>query len=167
MKLLSRFGVGAGFVLCVVVQLWAQSAAPRPVRQMTVNGVELSFVGEGKGTPVVFVHGAVADLRYWEPQRQATVVRRRFIAYTYRYHGTTAWADDGKNYNWATHAADLAAFIAGLKAGPVHLVGLSYGGSLAAIVASKQPELVRTLTLAEAGLSSLIAENPRSETRAR
>jgi pimeloyl-ACP methyl ester carboxylesterase len=163
MKVLSRLAVGAGFVLCVVVLVSAQSAAPPAARQMNVNGVELSYVDEGKGTPVVFVHGAVGDLRYWEPQRQATAGRRRYVAYTYRYHGTAPWPDDGKNYNWETHAADLAAFIAGLKAGPVDLVGLSYGGTLAAIVASKQPELVRTLTLAEPGLSSLIAESPEGK----
>jgi pimeloyl-ACP methyl ester carboxylesterase len=163
MKVLSRFGVGAGFGLCVVVQLWAQSAAPPATRQMTVNGVELSYVDEGKGAPVVFVHGAVSDLRYWEPQRQATAARRRYIAYSYRYHGTAPWPDEGKNYNEATHAADLAAFISGLKAGPVDLVGLSYGGTLAAFVASKQPELVRTLTLAEPGIFSLIAANPEAK----
>jgi pimeloyl-ACP methyl ester carboxylesterase len=141
----------------------AQSAAPPAARQMTVNGVELSYVEEGKGTPVVFVHGAVSDLRYWEPQRQAASARRRYIAYTYRYHGTATWPDDGKNYTEATHAADLAAFIAGLKAGPVDLVGLSYGGTIAAFVASRQPELVRTLTLAEPGIFSLIAENPEAK----
>jgi pimeloyl-ACP methyl ester carboxylesterase len=160
MKVLSHLAVGAGFVACVVVLVSAQNTAPPAVRQMTVNGVELSYVDEGKGTPVVFVHGAVADLRYWEPQREATAARRRYVAYTYRYHGTAPWPDDGRNYSEATHAADLAAFIAGLKAGPVDLVGLSYGGTIAAVVASKHPGLVRTLTLAEPGLFSLIAENP-------
>ena len=149
--------------VCVASLAAAQSAAPPATRQMSVNGVELSYVDEGKGAPVVFVHGAVSDLRDWEPQRQATAARRRYIAYTYRYHGTAPWPDDGKNYNEATHAADLAAFISGLKAGPVDLVGLSYGGSLAAIVASKQPELVRTLTLAEPGIFSLIDANPEAK----
>ena len=59
-----------------------------------------------------------------------------------------------------THAADLAAFLQGLKSGPVHVVGLSYGGLLAAMVALKEPQLIRTLTLAEPGLFSLLAEKP-------
>jgi pimeloyl-ACP methyl ester carboxylesterase len=140
----------------VAALLSAQSAAPPQARKMTSNGVELTYIDEGKGAPVVFVHGSLSDLRFWEPQRQAFASKYRFIAYTYRYHGTEPWPDDGKNYSGATHAADLAVFLTNLKAGPVHLVGLSYGGILSAIVAAEHPELLRTLTLAEPGLFSLL-----------
>jgi pimeloyl-ACP methyl ester carboxylesterase len=133
------------------------TASPKP-QQMSANGVNLTYVDEGKGAPVVFVHGAVGDLRFWEPQRQAFARKYRFIAYTYRYHGTDPWPDDGTNYTVATHAADLTAFLTGLKAGPVHLVGLSYGGILAAMVATEHPELLRTVTLAEPALFSLLAD---------
>jgi pimeloyl-ACP methyl ester carboxylesterase len=138
--------------------LTAQSAAAPKPRQLNVNGVELTYVDEGKGKPIVFVHGAVGDLRFWEPQRQAFASKYRFIAYTYRYHGTEPWPDDGKNYSGATHAADLTAFLTGLKAGPVHLVGLSYGGLLAAMVATEHPELLRSVTLAEPALFSLLTD---------
>jgi pimeloyl-ACP methyl ester carboxylesterase len=138
--------------------LTAQSAAAPKPRQLNVNGVELTYVDEGKGEPIVFVHGAVGDLRFWEPQLQAFASKYRFIAYTYRYHGTEPWPDDGKNYSGATHAADLTAFLTGLKAGPVHLVGLSYGGLLAAMVATEHPELLRSVTLAEPALFSLLTD---------
>ena len=36
-----------------------------PVR---VNGVDLEYVDEGTGVPVVFSHGGSSDLRYWEPR---------------------------------------------------------------------------------------------------
>src|SRR5262249_36465005 len=106
-----------------------------PTRQLPVNGVDLSYVDQGSGAPVVFVHGGFLDLRFWEPQRQAMAQQYRFIAYTSRYHGTAAWPDTGKDYSAATHAADLAAFLGQLHAGPVHLVGHSYGGLLATLVA--------------------------------
>jgi pimeloyl-ACP methyl ester carboxylesterase len=143
--------------------LAAQPAAPPQTRQLSANGVNLTYVDEGKGTPVVFVHGALSDLRFWEPQRQAVASKYRFIAYTYRYHGTEPWPDEGKNYSGATHLADLVAFLKGLKAAPVDLVGLSYGGSLAAQVAANHPELLRSLTLAEPGLFSLIVEKPEAK----
>jgi pimeloyl-ACP methyl ester carboxylesterase len=79
------------------------------------------------------------------------------------YHGTTPWPDDGKLYTAEQHAADLAALISELKAGPVHLVGLSYGGLLAAMVAVKSPDLLRTLTLAEPGLFSLLGQSPEDQ----
>jgi len=93
--------------------------------QLWVNGVELAYSEQGAGTPVVFVHGAWMDLRYWEPQRQAVATQYRFVAYSLRYHGTAPWPDAGQHYSHATHAADLAAFIHQMHAGPVHLVGLS------------------------------------------
>jgi pimeloyl-ACP methyl ester carboxylesterase len=140
--------------------LVAQPEKPPLVQQITVNGVELPYVDQGRGAPVVFVHGAVSDLRYWEPQRRAFAAQHRFISYTFRYHGPSPWQDDGKLYTADQHASDLSALITDLKAGPVHLVGLSYGGTLAAMVAIKDPQLVRTLTLAEPGLFSLLGEIP-------
>jgi pimeloyl-ACP methyl ester carboxylesterase len=152
-------GLAIGLV-ATTVTLVAQSSNPPQIAVMPANGADLAYFEEGKGTPVVFVHGAVADLRFWEPQRAAFAKSHRFVAYTLRYHGTVPWADDGKQYSAETHAADLAAFITALKGGPVHLVGLSYGGLVAAMAVTKEPGLIRTLTLAEPGLFSLLAEFP-------
>ena len=131
-----------------------------PQSVLTRAGVGLSYLEQGTGTPVVFVHGSFADLRFWEPQRQAIAQQYRFIAYTRRYHGTTPWADEGENYSAATHAADLAAFIHQLNSGPVHLVALSYGGLLATLVALEHPELLRSITLAEPIIGTLLANIP-------
>jgi pimeloyl-ACP methyl ester carboxylesterase len=133
------------------------------VRTFAVKGAKLEYVDAGRGTAVVFAHGAVTDLRLWDPQRQAISQDHRFIAYTYRYHGVGPWPDDGKSYSATTHAADLVALIEGLKIGPVHLVGLSYGGHIAARVARDRPQLVRTLTLAEPGLFELLDATPEGK----
>jgi pimeloyl-ACP methyl ester carboxylesterase len=93
-------------------------------------------------------------------ERDGAVAER---AWSFRYHGTGPWSDEGKQYSPESHAADLAAFVAALNTGPVHLVGLSYGGMLAAMVAIKEPQSVRTLTLAEPALFSLLAEKPESQ----
>jgi pimeloyl-ACP methyl ester carboxylesterase len=148
-------------LLVPVLSLALAAQAPAPAaKQMPANGTSLAWVEQGSGPPVVFVHGAISDLRFWEPQREAFAKGHRFIAYTYRYHGSAPWSDDGKQYSARTHAADLAAFLKGLKAGPVHLVGLSYGGLLAAMVAMESPQLLRTVTLAEPALFSVLAETP-------
>jgi pimeloyl-ACP methyl ester carboxylesterase len=128
--------------------------------KLRVNGLDLSYIDDGVGTPVVFVHGAWMDLRYWEPQREAVAAHHRFVAYTLRYHGTPPWPDDGKNYSAATHAADLATFIHQLNAGPVHLVGLSMGGRLATMVALEHSDLLRSLTVLEPPLDDLLDDLP-------
>jgi pimeloyl-ACP methyl ester carboxylesterase len=66
-----------------------------------------------------------------------------------RYFGTAPWPDGGARWSHATHVADLAAFIRGLNAGPVVLVGQSYGSQISAIVAANHPELVRAMFLNE------------------
>jgi pimeloyl-ACP methyl ester carboxylesterase len=143
--------------------VFAQTGTPSRVSQLRANGTDLSYVAEGKGAPVVFVHGAVGDLRFWEPQRAAFAKDHRFVAYTLRYHGTSPWPDAGKQYGADVHATDLAAFIGALNAGPVHLVGLSYGGLLATMVATRNPALVRTLTLAEPALFELLGDRPEDK----
>ncbi len=157
-------GFSGVFVAMVSLVATGLAANQAQVRQIRLNGVDLSYVEQGQGTPVVFVHGAASDLRFWEPQRAQFAERHRFVSYTYRYHGTAPWPDEGKQYSPESHVADLTAFISALKAGPVHLVGLSYGGLLAAMAALKEPDAIRSLTLAEPALFSLLAETPEGKT---
>ena len=163
MTWLTSFAVAVVIALSAGLALRASADAPLQMRQMSVNGVELSYIEQGTGAPVVFVHGAWIDLRFWEPQREVIAKRLRFIAYDQRYHGTAPWPDDGKQYSAATHAADLFAFIRNLNTGPVHLVGISYGAFITALVASDHSELVRTLTLAEPAIGALLADLPEAK----
>lgn len=131
--------------------------------QLPGSGVDLFYIEQGTGTPVVFVHGAWMDLRYWEPQRRAIAAQYRFVAYTLRYHGPAPWPDAGEHYAVATHTADLAAFIQQLDAGPVHLVGLSSGGRLVTLVTLEHPELVRSMTVLEPPIDELLINLPEAQ----
>ena len=155
--------VAAAIVALAGVAAIAQTSTPPAPQLISANGTEISYVSQGSGAPVVFVHGAVSDLRFWEPQRAAFAKQYRFIWYSHRYHGTGAWPDEGKQYSVETHTADLAALINALKLGPVHLVGLSYGGTVAALFATKEPQLLRTLTLAEPAVFALLADSPEGK----
>jgi pimeloyl-ACP methyl ester carboxylesterase len=151
---MARLSPLAPLLVCLIVPSAALSGPS--VRVADVSGVRLSYLGQGSGEPIVFVHGAFSDLRVWEPIREEIAKRYRFIAFTQRYFGTDEWPDDGRNFSVATHADDLAAFITSLNAGPVHLIGRSYGGGVAASMALKNPTLVRTLTLHEPALLSVL-----------
>jgi pimeloyl-ACP methyl ester carboxylesterase len=148
------------------------TSAPRTA-VVEVNGVFLSNVEQGAGQPVVFVHGALSDLRVWQPVREQLARRAeiasgfRLIAYTQRYYGTRAWNDDGARFSVATHADDLARLVAALAAGPVHLVGSSYGGLVAVSAAVKNPALVRSLVLYEPALGSVLPEDSEDGRAAR
>jgi pimeloyl-ACP methyl ester carboxylesterase len=129
------------------------------MKSMTVNGTNITYMEQGTGVPVVLVHGAYADHRIWEPQREAVAQRYRFIAIDQRYFGVAPWSDNGANLSQSTHIADLAAFIRGLNVGPVHVVARSYGANIALSTAVRNPELFRSLFAHEGILVSIITDN--------
>jgi pimeloyl-ACP methyl ester carboxylesterase len=125
-----------------------------------VNGVDLEYIDEGTGVPVVFSHGGSSDLRYWEPQRAVFAARYRFVAYSHRYHGTGRWPASG-DYSADAHMTDLVAIIRLLEAGPVHLVGFSTAIALRATL--REPGLVRSQTVIEPNLPWLLEGDPEGE----
>jgi len=121
------------------------------MRVLHVDGCDMAYVERGTGTPVLLVHGALCDLRYWAPQMEPLGRRRRAIAVSLRHFWPARWDGEGDDFTTERHAEDVAAFAAALGAGPVHLVGHSRGGYVAFRVARRFPERVRTLVLAEPG----------------
>jgi len=136
----------------------AQKPAQPEAKQLAVNGTTIRYWEQGRGVPIVFVHGAYSDHRVWEAQREAVSKGYRFVALDLRYFGTAPWPDDGKHFNVETHADDVAALIRELKAGPVHLVGRSWGSITALAVAIRHPELVRSLFLNEPGIAAAVTD---------
>jgi non-heme chloroperoxidase len=136
-----------------------------PFHKIVANGTEIHYVERGAGDPVVLVHGSGAtDARTWGSQLDPLAAHYRVLAYSQRYHYPNAWAGDGRDvYSTMTHAADLAALIRGLRLGPCHLVGSSYGGDIVLLLAAQHPELVRTLVLGEPGLALWLLRLPGGE----
>ncbi len=125
-----------------------------PVKQMSVNGVDLAYVEEGTGPTVLFIHGASGDWRTWDGVRPYFTSQFHYVAMSRRYHHPNTWADDGKNYTFDQNVEDIAGFIRALNVGKVHLVGNSYGGRLVGYVALKYPELLRSVVLGEPSLAA-------------
>ncbi len=128
--------------------------------KLNVNGVDLHYLEQGKGDPVVFVHGSLSDYRTWGLQMKPFARHYRVIVYSRRYHYPNVWTGDGSDYSAVLHSEDLAALIKGLKLGRVHLVASSYGAYTALFVARRYPELVRTLVLGEPPVIPLLKEVP-------
>jgi pimeloyl-ACP methyl ester carboxylesterase len=145
-------------LMVIGCQTWSGAPSAPRIKQASVNGVTLVYQEQGDGAPVVFVHGCCTDYRAWDAQRQAIAPNYRFIGLNMRYFGTAPWPDDGSKYSQQTGADDVAAFIRGLKAGPVHLVGWSYSGPIVMLVALRHPELVRSLTVHEPGTVSYVTD---------
>lgn len=121
-------------------------------QRLKVGETQLTYVEAGQGQPVVFVHGACGDWRTWAAMGALVAPFYRFIAMSRRYHHPNDWSDDGRQYNAEQHVEDLVGFIRSMGAGQVHLVGTSYGGRLAGVLAIRYPELLRSVVLGEPSL---------------
>ena len=112
---------------------------------------ELHGVVQGEGDPLLLVHGSLCDYRYWQPQMATLAARWQVIAVSLRHCFPDRWDGQGEGFSTAQQVADLLELIDEWLPGPVHLLGHSRGGNLALRVAAQQPELVRSLVLADPG----------------
>ena len=116
---------------------------------VNVEGVMLEIVEQGRGEPVVFVHGDISDHRTWAAQLPTFAAHYRAIAYSRRYHFPNLEIPAGADNQMAQHVRDLASLLQALKAVPVHLVGNSWGAFICLRLALQEAGLVRSLVVAE------------------
>ena len=135
------------------------------VKSVFINGDSLHYIDIGKGEPVVFVHGSLGDYRTWGKQMDTFAKNHRVIAYSRRYaYPNNKSVGDSADYSVMPHTKDLNEFLKTLNAGPVHLVGHSYGAFTALLTAMDHPELIRSLTLGEPPVMSLLQNVPGGDT---
>jgi len=134
----------------------------QPIK-LLVNGVELHYIEQGQGEPLILLHGGIGDYRSWEPQIKAFSHHYRVISYSRRYNYPNNNPLTAKNHSAYVEANDLAAFIRKLKLGRVHLVGTSIGAFTALVLAVKHPEMVRSLVLAEPPVHQWVRDTPDGE----
>jgi pimeloyl-ACP methyl ester carboxylesterase len=126
----------------------------------TINGTELSYIEHGRGQPVVFVHGGIGDCRDWDLQVPAFAARYRTIPLSCRGAWPNRKLEADEEITLDTFVEDLASFIKALELAPVHLVGHSSpGGFGGLLLASRYPELLRSLVLLEPPAFPLLGVN--------
>jgi pimeloyl-ACP methyl ester carboxylesterase len=119
-------------------------------RSMRVNGTVLMYIETGSGDPLVLVHGAFSDFRYWQPVLAELSRSNRVFAYSRRDFYPNP-LDEPPSDSADVDRDDLAAFIEALDVGRVHLVGHSRGGHIALALASVRADLLRSVATIEGG----------------
>lgn len=107
--------------------------------------IELYFEVEGKGTPLVFVHGWTGDHEAWRHQVSHFSKKYRTIVYDQRGHGKSPKPAAG--YSISILAEDLHSLVGRLGLSKFVLVGHSMGGMVAQVYALTHPERVEKLVL--------------------
>jgi len=116
------------------------------VRRIAVNGAELAYEERGDGDPVVCVHGTGTYSATWTPSTEPIARTHRVIAYDRRGYGASGGPPAS---SMKTHVDDLADLLRALDATPAALVGQSAAGVIVLALAARNPELVRSVALAE------------------
>lgn len=125
-----------------------------------VNRAKLEYVEQGQGKPIVFIHGSASDYRTWQNQLNVLDKQFRTIVYSRRYHWPNQPIVEGVDYSMAEHIEDLKILLNTLNAKPAHIIGHSYGALMALVLASDEPQYVRSLVLAEPPVVSLFVSDP-------
>ncbi|MEP0133105.1 alpha/beta hydrolase [Eudoraea sp.] len=135
------------------------------LKTVFINGESIHYIDKGKGDPIILVHGGLGDYRTWGAQMDTFAQNHRAIAYSRRFaYPNNQIIGDSSDYSGISHEKDLAELVKSLNLGPVHLVGHSGGGRVALLTTLDHPELVRSLTLGEPALMSMLENVPGGDT---
>ena len=104
------------------------------------NGIKIHYAIYGQGSPVIFLHGGLANTDYWGNQVPAVAAHHTVILMDSRGHGRTT--RDARPYGYDLMADDVVALMDVLKIPKADVVGWSDGGILGIDLAMRHKDRV-------------------------
>ena len=119
------------------------------MREIEVDGLQITYERVGSGPPVVLLHGYVGDgPATWRHQLDG--LGDDFTLIAWNAPGAGGSSDPPESFGMAGYADALAGFIARLGLDAPHVAGISFGGALALGLYRRHPSVPRSLVLASA-----------------
>lgn len=141
------------------VRVWRMASRcdnPARMPSFSHNDVEIAFLDEGEGDPIVLVHGFASnkEINWLGPGWVSTLTRadRRVIALDDRGHGASSKLYDPAAYHSSLMAEDVRALLDHLGLQRADVMGYSMGARIAAYLALKHPERVRSAVFGGLGI---------------
>lgn len=125
------------------------------------NGVRLYYETHGGGEPLVLIHGSWVDATRWRLVVPGLAESLRVLVYDRRGHSRSERPDGQGSVD--EDGDDLAALLETLELAPAHVVTNSYGGNVALRLATRRPEIFRSLSCHEPPLWSLLEGHPEAQ----
>ena len=141
----------AAFIVCVALPSVAAERwetlppTPAPIAtdrsgEVEANGIKIHYAIYGKGWPVIFLHGGLANTDYWGNQVPVVAAHHTVILMDSRGHGRTT--RDARPYGYDLMADDVVALMDVLKIPKADIVGWSDGGILGIDLAMRHKDRV-------------------------
>ena len=129
------------------------------------NGsVEIAYLDEGEGDPIVLVHGSAStkNVNWVYPTWTSTLAKagRRVIALDNRGHGESAKLYDSEEYHVGIMAGDVRALMDHLNIERADMMGYSMGGRITAYLGQRNPERLRSAILGGIGMGLIEGGGP-------
>ena len=145
-------GSSLGGARTALVVGWAEQRRQAEVKDEQGRTLELSYCDLQPekpqwDTPMVFIHGAAGHFSQWAHQLDFFSSRCRCLALDLRGHGQSH-KPDWSDYGAEVFAEDLLMVLEHAQvAGPIILVGHSFGGAVATVFTLRHPDKVAKLAL--------------------
>lgn len=110
--------------------------------------LELSYLEQGSGEPLVLIHGLGGTAANWGGQMEALAPYGRVIAVDLRGHGQSGYRAD-EPISVRVFADDVTALLDQLGIARAHFCGLSMGGMIVLEIFVRQPFRISSLILAD------------------
>jgi len=117
----------------------------------TINGVELEYIVQGSGEPVVLIHGSIYSDSYF-PLMAQPILANHYRMINYHRRGFAGSTHPDSVASIRQQAADCNEFMETLNIDRAHIVGHSYGGTIALQLTIDAPNKIQTLSLLEPAL---------------
>jgi pimeloyl-ACP methyl ester carboxylesterase len=119
------------------------------------DGFDLAFSDEGKGEPVLMIHGFASSAKVnWISTGWTSFLKEfgyRAIAFDNRGHGQSSKSYDEQDYAPGKMASDAAALLHHIGLERAHVIGYSMGARITAFLALESPTIVHTVILGGLG----------------
>jgi 3-oxoadipate enol-lactonase len=115
------------------------------VPTIQANGCDFYYELDGQGPDLVFIHGEIHGLEYWEYQIPELAREHRCFAYNRRGHAKTELTNYG--FSLVNQTRDLASLIDHFGMAQPVIIAVAFGTTIAASYAIQHPDRVKGMVL--------------------
>jgi len=138
---------------------WIKKIITMPT--IAISDIDIYYEILGKGPSLLFIHGGWVSRKMWAPQVKYFSANYQVITCDIRGHGRTGGSLK-KRYSMELFASDIVEMLEKLQVNEPIIVGLSMGGMVAQVLATKYSDYaIKALILSDTAISSELTFNDK------